>query len=478
MGYHPRFAIWAIGGESDARTIELARRALFHLCIALAQINYDYLRAFPGTPGIYQSRVRYHDDSHLDCWRGTCRVQEDEWQDVRTTLDKKYGDCFPQGTLLLRDDFSLVPIEEIRVGDRIWGRDAWTTVEAVVYKGTLVTDGIVLNNGSVVQLTGDHHAFVGRCDQHPSSSSNHGYGCSCPLESRRVERVRVSELVEKDVMVTPVRLPFGSLEPDPDRTYVEGLYVADGWSENSRFSISGQDGCPKEAQKRTVEEICQRLGIHTRWNRKYIAVNDGDWALRMQRMGSHAPEKHVLSLNLGEAAAAATLRGVMADSKVNPNGGWTFTTTSKLLATQVRVLHKMFGRTASSMFIENHGGLGKHPIWRLGVRDPKEKSDKLLRVKRVERAIAEVPCWDIQTSDHYVYLPEHDITVSNCEDLACILVAEYWMKGINALPFPVLQSGDKGDESQLWHIQVLLPDGRIEDPSVELGMTTGIEEVA
>ncbi len=31
------------------------------------------------------------------------------------------GDCFPEGTLLLRDDFEFVPIEKIKVGDRIWG---------------------------------------------------------------------------------------------------------------------------------------------------------------------------------------------------------------------------------------------------------------------------------------------------------------------------------------------------------------------
>lgn len=122
MGYHPRFAIWAIGGESDAQTLDLARRALFHLCIALCQVNYDYLRAFPETPGIYRSRVRYHDDSHLDCWRGTCRIQEDEWQDVRTTLDNMYGDCEDLACIIVSEywikGINALPFPVLQNGDK------------------------------------------------------------------------------------------------------------------------------------------------------------------------------------------------------------------------------------------------------------------------------------------------------------------------------------------------------------------------
>jgi hypothetical protein len=44
-----------------------------------------------------------------------------------------------------------------------------------------------------------------------------------------------------------------------------------------------------------------------------------------------------------------------------------------------------------------------------------------LRVVSIDRAVRRVPCWDISTSDHYVYLPEHDVTVSNCDDM-CILL--------------------------------------------------------
>lgn len=44
-----------------------------------------------------------------------------------------------------------------------------------------------------------------------------------------------------------------------------------------------------------------------------------------------------------------------------------------------------------------------------------------VEVTEVRRRVATVPCYDIQTDDHYVYLPAADVTVSNCDDLAICL---------------------------------------------------------
>lgn len=472
MPYRVTFVLGSFDGDrkSEARKI-LRHKTLYECLDALTRIDLHEILAAKGkVPFLYESGVRY---------KAEPEGQED-WLDVLSCLEahkaEKEGgpaatiDCFPKGTLLLRDDYELVPVEDIKVGDRIWGRDDWTTVENTWYKGILPVDAIRLNNGSVVQLTSDHKMYVARCPKHGQHLDD-GYGCSCPVSDREVSRVRVGELQPKDVLVQPKRIPFGKQEMDVDRAYVEGLYVADGWSSNnSSFFISGQDGCPKELQKKEVEEACKRLGIDTTWHRKSINVLDKEWTLRMHLMGTHAPEKRLLSLDLGEAAAIATLRGVMADSKKHDDKqrGWTFTSTSKVLATQVRVLQRMVGRSTSVMYIEDHGGLGKNPIWRVGVRDPKGKSEKLLRVKEVAENVSEAPCYDIQTSDHYVYLPEHDVTVSNCEDLACWRAAELQAQGIAAHPVFVWRKMQNG--SHLYHIVVRWPDGRLEDPSRRLGM--------
>jgi len=346
------------------------------------------------------------------------------------------GDCFPKGTLVLRDDMEFVPIENIRVGDRIWGRDAWTTVTAHWYKGILNVSAVKMNNGSAALLTPDHHVFVLRCDRHANRKPETP-DCACPDEDLRMERVRVSELREKDRLIQPKRIAFGTEGMDPDRAWIEGLFVSDGWTRhNTSFEISGQDGCPKEENKRRIQELCEKWRISTRWNRKYISVQDKEWTLRMQQMGHRAPNKHALSINLEEGAAGALLRGIMADSGQNTNGpGRTFTTTSKQLFLQTRVLHRMFGVGCGSTYITEHGGLGENPIFRLFVRVPKEggRVEKKLRVKSVEHGVVEAPCYDISTSDHYVYLPEDDVTVSNCDDRCIALGSATLSVGIETM---------------------------------------------
>jgi len=336
-------------------------------------------------------------------------------------------DCFPEGTLLLREDYALVPIEQIKVGDRIWGHDKWTRVEAKTFKGKLAVDAIEMNNGSTVYLTSDHKVFVGRC--------RHGKSVECPtcrasagsrLES--FDRIHVSDLVEGESLLQPDRISFGDGEPDPDRMYIEGLALADGWTEPSCFKIAGRDGMRKEAQKHEVKAICERLGISTHWHRRYITVKDSAWGAHIASLGSRARFKRAETLNLGEAAAAALLRGLMADSTPDSHGvSRTYSTTSYTMAVQVRVLHRMFGRRTSMRMLtpEQHKGAGKHPLWRVGVRADSQyiHAEKALAVRSIERAVAKVPCWDIQTEDHYVYLPEHDVTVSNCDGMVVALSA-------------------------------------------------------
>ena len=320
------------------------------------------------------------------------------------------GDCFPEGTLLLRDDGQLVPIEEIKAGDRIWGRDRWSVVEAKTFKGMLELDAIEMNNGSTVLLTPDHHVYTWR--------------------DAELERVRVGDLREGAYMLQPERVAFGEDGPEGDiasrhdRAYVEGLALADGWVQsNTSFRIAGRDGKRKEEQKRKVAAVCERLGIPTAWHKRYITVKDRMWAQRLMQLGARARFKRLETLALDEASAAGYLGGLMADSTQNTNGpGRTYSTTSRMLMVQVRVLHRMFGASTSVRMLtpEQHGGAGKHPLWRVGVRVKERqdgKAEKRLRVRAIERAVRKAQCWDIQTDDHYVYLPEHDVTVSNCDDL-------------------------------------------------------------
>lgn len=362
------------------------------------------------------------------------------------------GDCFVHGSRVLRrEGHQLVPIESIRPGDEIWGLDRWSRVERAWEKGILPTYKVLLNNGSGMRFTPDHKVWVAVCRRHATWK---GAPCSCSVADREVIVERVENLKPKDVVLQPSEIPFGSGEMDPDRAYVEGLYLSDGWSEETRFGISGQDGSPKEAQKRAVAEICAKLGLKTRLHRKHISVNDRDWAERMARMGKSAPFKRVLSLNLSELPARRLLEGIMADAGKNTNGsGCTFTTTSRELWLQTRVLLKMTGRTCSSRYIEDHGGLGRNPIHRLGVREQIRsdgKSMKLLRVEEVIRDGLELPCMDLTTDDHCVWLPEADWTVHQCDDQSVAAAALAMALGFRA-GFRTVK-GDPGRPDQWSHV--------------------------
>jgi len=438
-----------------------SEQVMMDLLAVLVRVNRRYLRKHPECPRLYESNVTYRRETTVE-----------EFNSIPVALKAGGADCFPVGTVLLRDDYTLIPVEELHAGVRIWGRDKWSTVERVWYKGILELDAIRLNNGSTVKLTPDHHAYVAVCREH--EHSDRSKPCWCRLESRDIRRISVADLEPDMVLVVPERLPFGTEVMDPDRAYVEGLYIADGWcSHNAAFSIAGKDGHPKEEQKREVEVICERLGLSTHQHERYITVKDAEWVLRMQQMGGHAWEKHALSINLDEGAAGQLLRGIMADSGINRCGSRTFTTTSRQLAMQVRVLHRMFGVSCGYSYIEDHGGLGDHPIWRLSTREPKAHAEKLLRVKEIERSVLSAPCWDIATDDHCVYLPEHDVTVSNCDDLAPWRVAELIERDHERARIFVTcseTSDGLGEPKRLYHIRVKRADGTIEDPSEVLGM--------
>ena len=334
-------------------------------------------------------------------------------------------DCFPAGTLLLSDRYQFVPVEKLLVGQKIWGRDRWSEVREIAFRGHRKLDTVFLNNGSRLSLTPEHKVYVRECGKHKGTPC--GKHCKRDGDLNHFIRIPLSELEVGMYILTPDRIPYGVIEQDPRRALIEGLYLSDGWHQKSAFAISGQDGCPKEEQKRKVQELCRELGVNTTWYRKSIHIRDSEWALRVQLMGSRAPEKHALEIGLFEEAARALLEGIMADSGANTHGdGRTFTTTSRELFLQTRILYKMQGVPCSERFVVHHGGLGIHPVWRLGVRQTNRKDGraaKALQVKSIERGMIEAPVWDIQTDDHYVYLPEADATVSNCDDMSAILCA-------------------------------------------------------
>lgn len=337
------------------------------------------------------------------------------------------GDCFAEGTLLLKDDHTFVCVSKIKEGDRIWGRDKWTAVTKTWNKGYLPTWKITLNNGSSVRLTPDHKVWV---------STPNGDMVK-----------KISELTLDDILIQPSHIDYGSEVMDEDFAYIEGLYLSDGWSEGTRFAISGKDGHKKEEQKLEVAKWCDKLGINYRWHERYISVIDKVIATYLSTLGKHAPEKRARSIAYTKNAADKLLAGIMADAGAGGGGtrqvGRCLTTTSRDLARQARILLRQQGISASERYVEDHGGLGKNPIWRITTRTTNKIK---LKVKKIDQDNLVVPCYDLATEDQQIYLPEADWVVHNCDEHSTLIAAMALSLGHEAAFKTIAADPDRPEE--------------------------------
>jgi len=407
----------AVDGSTHPGIIAAAQRVTRRLP------SKDYEAELRALFELVRENVRYNLDP---------RAMEMVQHPAYTMFVSGVGDCFVAGTqVLLKDGYRTIPIEEVRAGDQIWGKDRWSRVERSWSKGRLRTWLVRLNNGSTMRLTPDHKVYV------------------LDPDSGEESRITLRELRPGMLLTQPESVATGTGEQDPDMAYLDGVYLSDGWAEQSRFAISGKDGHPKEEQKRRVQGICSHRGIRTRWAKKYISILDRDLAQRMLSMGSRAFNKKALTIDLEPLASTQLLSGIMADSGRNTSRkeaellasdqnltGRTFTTTSYALALQVRILLKQQGISCGESYVPDHGGEGTHPIWRLQTRLREHETKthvKRLKVVEIIRDNDPRECFDISTDDHYVWLPQADWTVSNCDDSAVLLAALSMAAGHGAL---------------------------------------------
>ena len=452
-------------------------------------------------PPLYSSGVRYKEDP----------PGQENWKDIPAVLKDGHGDCLPLSTLVLRDDYEMAPLYALRPGDRIAGDGAWTQVQEVLSTGEKQILSFRLSNGCALRCSPEHRLFRD--------------------VDGTVEEIRARDACVGDDLITPQSIPMAGSEdvawPAPlrqlseeDRAWLLGIFVADGWTDGGngtdvvcRASISGRDGKPKEAQKRRVEALMQAVGVTTRWHEKYVAINDRSIAEFFAKCGRHAPEKHLDSVRFAsEETIRAVLDGLSADASFETREGKTpglvYGTTSSRLVLQLRALYRMLGISVSVRRVDDHGGFGENPIYRViprlrtreGYAERREK--KFARVRAIADGGIEL-CGDITTDSGKFWLPESDVLVHNCDRLVAWRVAELRVAGYPADPVIKWRTVPKDvmiglghpahmvpeDGIQMVHVCVGLPGWRqyaqlyeqnplIEDPSKKLGMggqyTSGI----
>ena len=499
---------------------------MLHLMEALCRVNQTHLQemeAFKkrglvkqGYPSVYRSGLHYETEKGTEIWPDIPSLISGTMG--RGKYPGPWGDCLPVSTLVLMDDYTVKAVGNLVPGDRIMGDCDFTTVVEHAFTGDKPILAFDLNNGSVLRCSPEHRVFLR------------------DRSERRAEDVKVGDLLLTPTDEFPAMPEQTRHGIDPrDFAWLLGAYVADGWAEtprHPRFSISGRDGHPKEEQKRRVQAIMEKISASTRWHERYLAVNHRELAEYMKSCGNHAPEKHLPSLSWSREQVVSLVEGLAADASTASSGTRTHGTTSEVLAIQLRILYRMLGQSVHIRRWDDHGGLGTHPIYRITVRMPSDPAWPNTRrdsaqVKAIRECEPE-PCCDITTDTGRFYLPESDVVVHNCEDLACYRVAELrelpfhyertapWDKrvtevadprfpqaspyspadakpievplsgpeelkpdpawagwrrasgGIRAKPFAKWRRGPTGNYH--YHALTYLPDGRLEDPSLVLGM--------
>lgn len=430
----------------------------------------------PPIPPLYQSGVRYKEDD----------AGREDWRDVLVILQRGFGDCLPLSTLVMRDDYTMASLGELKPGDRIMGHEGFVQVQEHAVTGEKEILAFELSNGCTLRCSPEHKLFRD--------------------VNGAIEEVRAADVRVRDDLLTPSSIPCSDQDgvkwpaslaklTEVDRAWLLGVFIADGWTDNQggRASISGLDGDVKESQKRRVQTLMSRIGVDTRWHAKYIAINDCEIAEFLATCGHRAVNKHAPSLRLNALLVRGLIEGLAADAGRAKTGDETssliYGTTSPALALQLRVLHRMLGKSVSIRRVDDHGGFGENSIYRVIPREKiapgttERRDKKFARVRSIRDDGTEL-CGDITVEGGKFWLPESDVVVHNCDNLVAWRCAELRAAGVAADPvikwqhlpqdiaialgYPARMIAPQG----LWmvHCCVRLPDGHVEDPSKALGM--------
>jgi len=354
----------------------------------------------------------------------------DLYQSAWRTWEFGGGDCLPLSTLVLRDDYELVPLVDLDPGDRIMGDGQWTEVQERWLTGDKPVLAFSLSNGCVLRCTPEHRIFRN--------------------VDGRIEEIRADQARVGDDLVTPDAIPvLGTPDmawpevarglTDEERAWLLGVFIADGWTEGKdtanghhtyRAAISGLDGDRKEAQKVRVRDLMNKLGVPTQWNAKYIRINNPALAQFFAQFGHTAANKHASLRLASQTDARALLAGLSADADQRDN---VHSTISPKMALQMRVLYRMLGQSVHIRRVDDHGGLGTNPIYRITPRTTERAESrrdlKFARIRAIRDDGVEM-CADLTTDTGKFWLPESDVLVHNCDDQSILVATLLALNGI------------------------------------------------
>ena len=409
-------------GKRHPEVIAFARQAVSQRCgndwcirekdnVAEAKAIFDAVRR----------RVRYTSDIH----------GVDTYQAPHQTLRLRAGDCIPGGTLLLKANGSFAAIEDIRVGDTIFNGSGWTKVTKWWDKGVHDTRALKLNNGANLVCTDEHRLFVV-----PRSARNKAGSFADARE------VSAGDIRLGDDLLQPRELAFADAQTlSRDEAFLLGVYVAEGSVRRRRIdgslatvSIAGvaddEDGRGKGFRE-IVVALAARLDLHITEQDRELYLSDSNGLLErlLGRCGQGAVNKRLPHVSWDIDTARTILLGLSADGGMATNDtNFVFSTTSPELALQYRILQRIQGHSTSIKRVDEHGGFGAHPVYRVTVRMDNARRP-WAKVKGIFDAGPQ-HVYDIETDSSRFYLVESDVVVHNCDDYSTLLCSALLSVGI------------------------------------------------
>lgn len=251
-----------------------------------------------------------------------------------------------------------------------------------------------------------------------------------------------------------------------DQLWIGGAYTAEGWHEGSHTGIarSGED-------RIDVGVRLERLGVTSRYQEPrpgtggYFDLHAHDVTRWLHAFGSRAIEKHFIwDLMSCSKEDIETLVGGYSwgdswhnHNKVESHRCHVFmhSTISNELARQLKLAHMILGRPLSANLVQNHGGLGRNPIWRMWESTGARYQEKLPGLTNVGVRGAwydgmDDVC-DIEVADNHNFVLANGMLAHNCDDLSVLVGTLVGLLGGKVrLVAGGFTAGEKAPLSHVW----------------------------
>lgn len=368
---------------------------------------------------------------------------EDTYAALRSTLEAGSGDCFPGGTLVLRDDGLLVPIEYVRVGDRVHDGERFVSVLKTWERGSKEITALGLDNGCTLRLTPNHKVLRMPTEQYVGGRDRTLR--IRPLAYGSEEECQVGELRVGDFLCQPREFAGGTAELSADDALILAAYVAEGHTYRrahgwGRADIAGTPG--RKGVRERVEAVLRTRGLDVWSGPTSIRVSRDAVPVLQQDLGGLSATKRLPHVAFEPRTAQEVLATL--DATDGGHGGQNdqnalYSTRSYELALQYRVLQRVLGRSSAMRVCTKH--VGKTPLYRVRVRNGHDlKPFAQIVSLGVERESA--PAYDIMTESGRVYLPESDVIVRQCDDFTIGLAALCGAMGYHSIARVISVRGD------------------------------------